>query len=208
MELKEFLAGRQKANLLIIAANFVVFVLLSLGGRTESGQYLLQHGAMYPPYVLGEGQYYRLFTSMFLHFGLQHLVYNMLLLLFLGDILERECGKVRYLIIYLAGGLAGNLLSLFMAVRSGSQAVSAGASGAVFAVIGGLLAILLLRGRIRGVSGKRLALMAVLTVADGLTQTGIDNYAHIGGLLGGFLVTAILLILSGDIRGRRTRTTL
>ena len=192
-ELRQFFKTRQKANLLLIAINAVVFVILSFGGNTESGRYLLEHGAMYAPYILTDGQYYRLFTSMFLHFGLQHLVYNMLLLLFLGDMLEQAYGKVRYLLIYLLGGLAGNLLSLWISWRSQDYAVSAGASGAVFAVIGGLLFLVIKKkGRVPGVSAKRLFLMAALSVLEGFTQAGIDNYAHIGGIAGGFLLAAVL----------------
>ena len=117
----------------------------------------------------------------------------MLSLIFLGDILERETGPVRYLIIYLLGGAAGNLLSLFVSMRSGDYAVSAGASGAIFAVIGALLYIALRNRRTFGQQNmKRLLLMVLLMIMQGAIDKGVDGSAHLGGLIGGFLLAAAL----------------
>ena len=117
----------------------------------------------------------------------------MLLLIFLGDTLEKTVGKLRYLIIYLLGGLAGNIVSIWAGLRGGDYAVSAGASGAIFAVIGALIWIVFKnKGRLEGYSTQRLLLMAGLSVINGLMETGIDNWAHIGGLAGGFLLAVLL----------------
>lgn len=97
--------------------------------------HMLQCGAAYTPAIM-QGEYYRIFTSMFLHFGPQHLGNNMLVLFVLGGRLERTVGKLKYLLIYLLGGMGGNLLCLFLELDSADFAVSAGASGAVFAVDG------------------------------------------------------------------------
>lgn len=195
-ELWVFLRSRRKANLLMVTVNILVFLVLSILGDTESGTFLLEHGAMYVPLIHAEGESWRLLTSMFLHFGLQHLVYNMLLLLFMGDVLERHIGSLCYLIIYLGGGLAGNLLSMAVELRTGSFAVSAGASGAVFAVIGALVFLVIRgKGRLAGISGRRLILMAVLSIAEGFTVSGVDNMAHIGGFLGGFLLCMMCNLL-------------
>jgi rhomboid protease GluP len=130
---------------------------------------------------------------MFLHFGAEHLFYNMLVLIFLGDVLEKEVGKVRYLLIYLIGGVAGNVLSLWVEFRTGDYAVSAGASGAIFAVIGALVWIVIRnKGKLEEYSGKRLFLMAGLSVAEGLTTSGVDNWAHIGGMAAGFVLAVLL----------------
>lgn len=135
----------------------------------------------------------RLFTCMFLHFGIEHLFYNMLLLIFVGDTLEKTAGKVRYLLIYLIGGLAGNILSVWAGMDRAEYAVSAGASGAIFAVIGALIWIVLRnKGKLEGYSSQRLILVRGLSVVNGLTETGIDNWAHIGGLAGGFLLAVLL----------------
>ena len=129
-EIQEFLRSREKCNLLMVVINIVVFIVLEIMGSTTDTLFMVRHGAMYEPLVTQQGEYYRLFTCMFLHFGVQHLFYNMLLLIFVGDMLEKVAGKVRYLFIYLGGGLMGNVLSMAVAERTGNFAVSAGASGA------------------------------------------------------------------------------
>lgn len=191
-ELVTFLKTRQPVNLLMVVINILVFFILSFLGNTESAEFMLNHGASFPPLVTEGHEYYRLATCMFLHFGLQHLVNNMLVLIFLGDMLEQITGKVRYLLIYLIGGIAGNILSVIWHMKTGDYAVSAGASGAVFAVIGALICILIRnKGRIDELSGRRLIFMAVLSILQGLTSMGVDNSAHIGGLIAGFLIAFV-----------------
>ena len=200
-ELKRFLKTRQPFNLVIVMINFAVLLALSFIGNVESADFMLKHGANYAPLVTAGREYYRLVTSMFLHFGFDHLVNNMLILLFLGDVLERLGGKFRYLLIYLGGGIAGNILSVAWDMGTGRYAVSAGASGAVFAVIGALIFVVLRsKGRIEGMTGQRLIFMAALSVLEGFTSSGVDNSAHIGGLVAGFLLA--LLTNTGRKRDR------
>lgn len=191
-ELKRFLRARQPFNLMIVMINIAVLLILSFMGNVESADFMLEHGANYAPFVVERQEYYRLVTSMFLHFGLDHLINNMLILIFLGDMLEQLAGRFRYLLIYLGGGIAGNILSVIWDMRTGSFAVSAGASGAVFAVIGALIFVVLRsRGRVEGLTGRRLIFMAALSVLEGLTSSGVDNSAHIGGLAAGFLLALL-----------------
>lgn len=192
-ELRSFIRSRQVVNLTIVAANIIMFIGLSLIGDTEDPVFMIRHGANYTTAVLEGGHYYRLVTCMFLHFGAEHLVYNMLVLIFMGDVLEKEAGKMKYLLIYFIGGIAGNVLSIWSDWRVGKATVSAGASGAIFAIVGALLWIVLRNhGRLEDYSGKRLFLMAGLSVAEGLTIRGVDNWAHIGGMATGFLLAMIL----------------
>ncbi|MCD8022481.1 MAG: rhomboid family intramembrane serine protease [Lachnospiraceae bacterium] len=191
-EAVDFIKSRQPVNLAIVLTNIVVFLILSFMGDTENGYFMLNHGAGYAPYILQYGEYYRLVTSMFLHFGIQHLFNNMLVLIFLGDEVEKLAGKVRFLLIYFVGGIVGNIVSVVYDLYTGSYAVSAGASGAIFSVIGALLAVVLLnRGRIPEYTKKRMFLMAGLSVLQGLTASGVDNCAHIGGLICGFLLAML-----------------
>lgn len=184
---------RQNCTILLIAINVIVFFALSFFGMTEDAEYMLEHGAMYVPYMLeGEG-YYRLFTSMFLHFGIDHLANNMVMLGAIGWNLEYEIGKIKFLIIYLGSGLVGNILSAFGDLMTGEYAVSAGASGAVFGIIGALLYVVIRnKGQIGTISGRGLMFMVILSLYYGFTSSGVDNLAHIGGLIAGFVLGVLL----------------
>lgn len=177
----------------LVLINVIVFFTLTMLGQTEDSGFMLAHGAMYAPYVLVQGEYYRIFTSMFLHFGFSHLMNNMIILLVLGWNLELELGKIKYICLYLVSGLGGTLLSLGIDIKTGEYAVSAGASGAIFGVIGALLYIALRNhGRVGNISGKGIIFMIVCSLYYGFTGTGIGNWAHIGGLCVGFLAGILL----------------
>ena len=179
-------------NLLMVGLNIVIFILMEMIGDTSDITFMLKCGAAYTPCIL-DGQWYRLFTSVFLHFGVSHLLNNMVLLLFLGDMLEEAAGKWRYLLIYLGGGLAGNIVSLLMDCRTGEMAVSAGASGAVFAVIGGIFVVLIKqKGKVENLTLSRLVFVIFLSIYHGFQSTGIDNAAHVGVLLGGIFLTFLV----------------
>lgn len=190
---------RQKCimNLIIIAVNVILFLAAEATGGSENTEHMVRLGASYTPLVEG-GEYWRLFTSMFLHFGLAHLLNNMVLLFFLGDYMERFLGKVRYLILYLGGGILGNIFSYWSELQQGRQVVSAGASGAIFAVLGGLVVLLLLhRGRLEDLSLPRVLLMAALSLYVGFRSAGVDGFAHLGGFLGGALLAAAMKLFPG-----------
>lgn len=191
-EIRAFLKSRQPANLLIIVINVLIFAVLNFFCAPETAQSWFMSGANIPELVR-EGEYYRLFTSMFLHFDAEHLVFNMLLLLFLGDVLEEIEGKLRYFIIYLAGGFAGNIVSMFIHLQKTEMVVAAGASGAIFAVIGALAFLAWKKkGNLGQYSWKRLLFMAVLSLAQSLTARGVDAGAHIGGCAAGFVLAVLL----------------
>ena len=176
----------------LIVVNVAVFIFLSFGGMTEDAYYMLQNGAMYLP-LLQQGEYYRMFTSIFLHFGFSHLVNNMLMLGVMGWQLELVIGRIKFLTIYFAAGLGGNVLSALAELRTGDYAVSAGASGAIFGIIGALLYIAVRNhGQIGNVSGQGILIMVALTLYYGFTSSGVDNFAHIGGLAAGFVLAVLL----------------
>lgn len=172
--------------------NILIFLILSFGGQTEDAYYMLGHGAMYTPLML-EGEYYRIFTSMFLHFGMEHLASNMLSLIVIGMNLEPVLGSVKTALIFVISGLGGNALSFITELTETNPAVSAGASGAIFGLTGALLCLTLMyRGRIGNVTPRGMILMVGLSLYTGYTSDGIDNMAHIGGLITGILLTLIL----------------
>lgn len=187
----------------LIIINIAVFLILSILGSTEDAVFMIRWGAMYEPLIAQEHEYYRIFTSMFLHFGISHLLNNMVLLGALGWNLELEIGKVRFLLIYLLSGIMGNIVSMYHNAATGNYVVSAGASGAIFGLMGGLIYVVIAnRGRLGRLSARGLLFMAALSLYFGLTSSGVDNLAHIGGLVTGFILAAALYRGKTDSRFR------
>ena len=180
-------------TIILIAVNVTVFFILSLFGDTEDAVFMMQHGAMYSDFVIQEHEYYRLFTCLFLHFGIEHLLNNMVILGALGWNLELQTGKIRFLLIYFGSGLFGNVVSLIFHGAAQEYTVSAGASGAIFGLMGALLWVVIANhGRLGRLSGRGMLVMVALSLYFGLSSSGVDNYAHIGGLVCGFLLALIL----------------
>lgn len=188
----------------LVVINCIVWFILELMGDTREGMFMLFHGAMYPDCLFGAGEWWRLITAMFLHFGLEHLLNNMVILSVTGYRLEHALGHVRFALLYLLSGIAGNLVSYIIMDYTGEQAVSAGASGAVFGVIGGLLFVAIKnKGHIGDLTTRGLLLMIALCLYYGFTAEGVDNYCHMGGLIGGF-VLGIVFSLGIKINRRKT----
>ena len=178
---------------ILIAVNVIVFLGLSMLGMTEDAGFMLSKGAMYVPDILAYGNYYTIFTSIFLHFGINHLINNMIVLGWGGWTLERAAGSVKMLIIYLVSGICGNLLSGYLEYMHGDYAVSAGASGAIFGITGALLFLAIRnRGSVYGLTKRSLIILIALNLYMGIASEGVDNAAHIGGLIAGFLFAVIL----------------
>lgn len=187
----------QPVTISIMALNVLIFLALSVIGDTEDPVFMAGHGAMSWESVMQRGQYYRLLTAMFLHFGADHLLQNMLILMLTGCRMERAVGRIRYLLIYLGAGLAASVTSVLFTLQ-GHEGIAAGASGAIFGIMGGLVCLLLkdtISRRRRyfqeiGLSG--VIFMIVCASSYGFFNSGVDNAAHIGGLVGGFILTGLL----------------
>ena len=183
---------RPIVNIILVVMNVAVWCVLEIIGDTQDAGLILKYGGMYPDLLLA-GEWYRLFTAMFLHFGAEHLANNMILLAAAGGKLEAAAGSFRYLMIYLGSGVAGNLLSFYIRLQTGDYAVSAGASGAVFGMIGALVWVAVRnKGKFEGLTTKGLLFMIALCMYYGVTTAGIDNWAHAGGAAGGLLLCILL----------------
>lgn len=188
---------QQKKNVpfvtvMFVAINVIVYLLLELMGDTENSDFMIQMGAVWPPYVKN-GEYWRLLTATFMHFGFEHILNNMLVLACAGPILEQGLGHIRYLFLYLFAGVGGSTLSYLQMLQNGENSVSAGASGAIFGIIGALLWIVIVhKGRYETLTGRGLLFMIVISLYYGMTSGDVDNWAHIGGLLMGFVLAVIL----------------
>lgn len=179
-------------TVLLVAANILVFAAMLFNGAGlwhSPNDIQLAWGAGFGP-ATKDGEWWRLGSAMFLHFGLAHLGMNMWALWDAGRLVERLYGGWRFLAVYAGSGLAGNLLSL---IAQGDRAVSGGASGAIFGVFGALLAWLWReRHHVHPTDFRWLfggaAIFSAITIAFGLSIQGIDNAAHIGGLISGALI--------------------
>lgn len=175
-----------------VVANILVFAVMELIGNTEDTNFMVAAGAVWPPDV-EQGQYWRLLTATFMHFGFEHILNNMLILACAGPILEDALGHLKYLVLYLLAGVGGSALSYLQMLHSGNYAVAAGASGAIFGIIGALLWIVIRhKGRYETLTGKGLLFMIVISLYYGISSGDVDNWGHIGGLIMGFLIGIIL----------------
>lgn len=183
----------------ILVINFFMFFLTALLGRETFLQSLwfggdtntlIQAGASLGLYV-GQGQYFRLVSSLFLHGGLIHLLFNSYALFLFGSIVESIYNSRRFAVVYFCSGVAGAILTqLFY-----PQVVSVGASGAIFGLIGLLFASGFRKNapkRLNSVTGTALLPMIVINLLLGFTVPGINNLAHIGGLATGFVFGLVL----------------
>ena len=171
---------------------FSLYILTAL----ESGNFidlnlgvLYKYGALVNFNMMNHNfsELYRLFTSVFLHAGLLHLLCNMYSLYIIGPQLESFFGKVKYTIIFIGSGIIGNLLS--MAFLQDAY-VSVGASGAIFGLLGALLYFgYHYRVYLSGVIKSQIVPLIILNLIIGFLISGINNLAHIGGLVGGVLLS-------------------
>jgi rhomboid protease GluP len=175
----------------LVAINTLVFIVTLIAGAEwliPVGKMQIAWGSNFGPYTT-DGEWWRLFTSVFIHFGIAHLVLNMIALVMFGPLVERLYGSVNYLLIYLLAGIAGSLASLSWR----PEINSAGASGAIFGILGALLAAQLRAGGtfppdiLRPMRNTALLFLA-WSVYAALKYKGIDNAAHLGGLAAGFLL--------------------
>lgn len=168
----------------LIAINILIFLLGIIFNMQDT---LINLFANYGPLVTENHQYYRLFTSMFMHANFLHIAFNMYALYLLGSQAEGFFGKTKFLTIYLLSGLSGSLLSILL----NQGAVSVGASGAIFGILGALLYFgFNYRVYLGNTLIKEILPIILINLAFGFAITGVDNYAHIGGLVGG-LTTAM-----------------
>jgi rhomboid protease GluP len=190
--------ARLPVTLLLIGANALIFLLMLNAGAGlwhSNNGVQLAWGANFGP-ATQDGQWWRLGSALFLHFGLIHIVMNLWALWDGGRLVERIYGHLRFALIYLVSGLSGNLLSL---VIQGNDAVSGGASGAIFGIYGALLVYVWRERKLLDPHDFRWLFWAgsaftCVSIGLGLIVPGIDNSAHIGGLLTG--------LLSGTLLGR------
>jgi rhomboid protease GluP len=177
----------------IISLNIIIYIVTAILSKNifySDINVLIHLGAKYNPYIR-QGQFYRLITCMFLHGGIVHLVLNMYSLYSIGPLVEKLYGKIKYIIIYFVSGIMSSLFSFMF-----SQGVSIGASGAIFGLLGTIFVFAIKMKEIVGKDFlKNITSVIVANLILGLTISNIDNFGHLGGIIGGIISGYLLYIL-------------
>ena len=180
----------------LIGINVAVYVVLAILSQSfiQIDLNTLVNAGAQVNLLVSQGQYWRIFTAMFLHFSIAHIGLNMLSLFFIGPAVEAFYGKWRYLVIYLVSGLAGGILTFFI---SPPQTIAAGASGAIFGVFGALGIFYIVNRQALGAYGRGAITNWLFWIAInlfyGFAVPGIGIWDHIGGLLIGMVVAFLLM---------------
>ena len=192
-------------NILITLCIVAFMALVYLGGNPLGfeGSLLYKYGANLKEAVIA-GDYYRLLTAAFLHVSIFHLVFNMYALFILGNQLESYIGKIKFLVVYLVSAITGCLMSCIF-----SSTLSVGASGAIFGLLGSLLYFgYHFRLYLGSVLKNQIIPLLLINLLLGFMDSSIDNAAHIGGLIGGYLATMALGIKGKSSTSERVNGTI
>ncbi|MDE7031211.1 MAG: rhomboid family intramembrane serine protease [Lachnospiraceae bacterium] len=209
-------------TLAILAVNIIAYIVC-----TQTGEVVYNIGSMNAGKILDEKQYYRFVTCIFLHADIDHIVSNMIYLAGLGQMIEPLIGHIRFGMLYLLSGLCGSVFSFLFSVLSGDMYDAVGASGAIFGLIGALFILVAARDMRRrsrvqrgcqdGMPGEsggepaspyerisvgKLVFVVAYMIYSGARSARVDNAAHVGGLVCGLLVMAVMnLVKTGGYRG-------
>ena len=182
-----FLTSRVTTVLIII--NVVIFLLETKDGGSTNREVALKYGVQYQP-LIRQGQYYRLFTAMLLHFGAYHLLFNMYALSVIGPAVDYVCGPAIFLIVYLGAGLAGNIATMILDEKTGRSSLSAGASGCIFGLLGACFVLAIAR---YGFSLRSILTTLAINLVYGLSSRRINMMSHAGGFVGGAAIMAVIM---------------
>ena len=163
----------------LLGINVLIWLAMeAAGGSTDTGV-LINFGAMYGPYI-ADGEYWRLFTAMFLHVGLTHLAFNGFSLFIFGQQVEKFYGPYRFTTIYILAGLAGSVASFTF----NNISVGAGASGAIFGILGALVAFFVMHREMLGDFGRQSLtgplVLAGINLVTGFLMLGVANFPLTG----------------------------
>jgi len=181
----------------LITINVIVFLAETAAGAPlggGGGGYIFNHGALFGPLIAHNDEYWRLFTSGFLHDGVIHILFNMLFLYFIGIMLEPAIGHWNFLVVYMVSLLGGSFGALLLQ----PDAVTIGASAACFGALGALIVVAYYRGISIWQSG--LGITLVINIVFSLSVSGISIGGHLGGLVAG-AICGFVIVQLGERRG-------
>lgn len=183
------LKNRSYITIGITVINILLFLIC-----TFTGDLLYNVGALNAVIFFYQGEFYRIISCMFLHADMNHLFSNMVIFYFFGDIVEKSIGHLKYVFLYFIAGIGGGLLSMGYSSLLKNYVDSIGASGAIFGIVGALLWLVIThKGRLGDITLGKVLFLIIYSLYSGFTATNIDNAAHIGGLVMGFLFTFLVV---------------
>lgn len=200
----KFVAKKPYLTYGLIAINISVFIILniiSILTNTEYGRLIVEYGAKVNSKII-LGEYWRLLTPVFIHGGISHLAVNCYSLFILGSLVEKIYGHKKYIFIYMVAGVFGSIMSFMFSTHP-----SVGASGSIFGLMGALLYFGVEKPlAFKKYFKKSIIMTLILNAFIMFTVSNIDNFGHLGGLIGGFLASGIVKIgrVSKKILGRTT----
>lgn len=185
-------------NMGLLVANLLLYILCIF-----NSEFFYGNGSFDPILVINKQQWYRFVSCIFLHADVYHLSGNLIYLYTLGDMVERELGHVKYVLLYVLSGIIGNVASFAVSVLARDYTPSLGASGAIFGVTGALLWIAIRnKGRHEEITVFKIIFLIAYSLYNGFVSTNIDNAAHLGGLFGGFVLAILLYRKQGKAKER------
>lgn len=183
---------------ILILINAILFIIMIISDSKLSIDTLLTFGAKYN-YAIVEGEYYRLFTTMFLHANLMHILFNMVALNAFGKDLEMIFGPKKFILLYLISGLIGSIGSFIF-----NSSIGVGASGAIFGLLGAHLYLFTINPKVyKRIYGKDMLVLIGFNLIYGFIAQNIDNSAHLFGLIGGYIVAWSLGIFNEKILSKK-----
>lgn len=190
MEKLKIFYQRSKVTFVLLSIMIIYFILMTLNGGTTNTETLLKYGAMAPPFVVEFNEYYRFITSIFIHIGITHILFNGYALYIFGPQIERLMGPKKYLLFFLLTGIGGNLATFAFNYVS----VSAGASGSLFGLLGAFLYLIHRHKEMITPEGRK-SLLSMLGINLLLTFAvpSISVTAHLGGLIMGYLLSYVFI---------------
>ncbi|MCM1040002.1 MAG: rhomboid family intramembrane serine protease [Ruminococcus sp.] len=199
LDKEESTAAGAWVNIGLILLNVILFVIC-----TFTDDLLYNIGAFSIYNIIEDHEWYRIFSSMFLHADIGHLVSNMLVLYYIGNVIEKHVGHLSYMVLYFLSGFVGSIFYAGYELLTGNYMCSVGASGAVFGVEGALLMLALLhKGELADVTVGRIVFTIFFALYCGFTSSYVNNAAHVGGVLSGFLMAGIFWLLSPKLKKKQ-----
>jgi len=189
---------------ILIIANILYFIFLEAYGSTQDGNFMLKMGATNPSKVLNDKEYYRLFVAMFMHFGVEHIFGNMFMLFAIGSQLEKRMGSIAFAFMYISTGLIANILSCAKSIGEGADVVGAGASGAIYGILGAYIIFMMVeilqmppQYRMQRFTNAvtRVIIVVILTMSEAFMDGSVDVTAHIVGLISGMILTRLWFLI-------------